>query len=141
MLTSAPALLISLAIATVQPVPAGTDEGPESIAALYFAPLESTEAPRVVKSSRLERSGPITLAQSIGKVEEALANCKALRLQMETLIGDDYGSYSVHPDWVEGYKSCLTVRYAEIQEIGDAIDRRQKANSGNQRRINSPSGS
>lgn len=110
-----------------QPIPAGPDDGPEAVAAQYFAPPTSTEVERVTSTARLERAGPITLARSIGKVEDALAECRALRQQMETLIGDNYGSYSVHPDWVEGYKNCLETRFAEIKEIKTAIERREKA--------------
>ncbi|MEM9235063.1 MAG: hypothetical protein AAGA69_12595, partial [Pseudomonadota bacterium] len=127
MLLSLTLSALSAMAMTAQPLPAGPDEGPEAIAAQYFAPPNSKEAQRVVSDRTLERAGPITLARSIGRVEEALAQCKAMRFQMEALIGDNYGSYSVHPDWLDGYQSCLEVRFEEIGDIKDAIDRRQQA--------------
>ncbi|RFB03962.1 hypothetical protein [Parvularcula marina] len=127
MLQSLTISAFALVSAALQPVPAGPDDGPEAIAAQYFAPPSSTKVDRVVTTERLERAGPITLARSIGKVEEALTQCQALRLQMEALIGDNYGSYSVHPGWVDGYKDCLETRFDEIQQVKVAIDRRQQA--------------
>ena len=110
----------------VQPVPAGPDAGPEAISAHYYGPPTTTEAPRVVAKSLLAKAGPIGLARSIGKVDEALAQCKSMRLQMEALIGDVHGSYTVHPDWVAGYQSCLEVRFDEIKDVREAIDARQQ---------------
>ena len=109
-----------------QPMPANPDDGPESRAAHYFAPPDSTEAQNVVDTSRLGYAGPITLARSIGLVEDGLGQCVTMRKQMEELIGDTYGSYSVHPDWVDSYQSCLQTRHQEIKEIGTAISKRQK---------------
>ena len=50
-----------------------------------------------------------------------------MRLEMEALIGERHGSYSVHPDWVAGYQSCLQTRFAEINAIGKAIKTREQA--------------
>lgn len=121
-------LLAAVAALTLsnQPVPASADDGPESRAAHYFAPPDSTEAEHVLDTSRLDYAGPITLARAIGLVEEGLGQCVTMRKQMESLIGDTYGSYSVHPDWVDGYQSCLRARHQEIKEIGNAITKRQK---------------
>jgi hypothetical protein len=100
--------------------------GPEEVAAEYFAPPETTDVPRVVTAEGLRGAGAIALATRLGEVQAALAGCKRLRFEMEALIGDTYGSYSVNPGWLNRYQNCLVARNQEQRLIGTAIDERRR---------------
>lgn len=120
--------MISAAIA--EPTPAPTDDGREAVAAHYFAPPDTTAVQSVLDDQALRDAGIVSLARAIGSVEDALASCKTIRYQMTSLIGDNYGSYSVHPDWVEAYRNCLTTRFDETGRLKTAIDARRQALMG-----------
>lgn len=116
----------ALALSSVTP-PSGEPAGPEEIAARYFAPPPSLVTQTVFDDSDVAGAGALTLASTLGEVEEALALCKRMRYQMEALIGDTYGSYTVHPGWLKAYQECILTRDAEVKRLGAAIDARERA--------------
>ncbi|WOI54604.1 hypothetical protein [Parvularcula sp. LCG005] len=118
------ALTLSAAVAQTE---LQEDLGPEELAGLFFAPPESTDATVLVTEDDLQGAGAFVLASRLGRVERALSDCKTLRYQMETLIGASMGSYSVHPEWINRYKSCIVQRNEEVKLIGSAIKAQQSA--------------
>ncbi|ADM09837.1 hypothetical protein PB2503_08919 [Parvularcula bermudensis HTCC2503] len=125
MMSSMPILMAVFLV--TQPTAPGIDNGPEEIAGTYFGPPETVEAASVINDAEAEELGPIALAERIGEVDTQLASCQTLRLQMTALIGDTYGSYSVHPDWVRAYKNCIVARWDEIQLLGRVIEAKEQA--------------
>lgn len=119
------ATLLLMASMDIAPAPAAPEEGPESVAAHYFAPPTQTDAVALISEPELAAAGPISLSFEMREVEQGLKACTAMRTQMETLLGDKHGSYSVHPDWVEGYQNCLLTRYDEILTLGDTLMTRE----------------
>ena len=127
-LSTAAALLLGTAAAQdfttdVDPRP---DGGLEEISAVYFAEPPQEEAAEAVSAETLDGAGAVALAISLGRVEEALEECRGLRRDMQRLIGDTYGSYSVNPGWLKRYQSCVLARSEETRAIGTAIRLRQR---------------
>ena len=101
--------------------------GMEEAAALYFAPPPTEAAEAAIDVDRLSDAGTVQLAIALGQVEEGLSACQDLRRQMQVLIGDDYGSYSVNPGWLRRYQACVVARSQEVRAMGAAIRARQTA--------------
>lgn len=99
--------------------------GLEEASALYFAPPPTEQAEPVLATDRLLDAGTVQLAIALGQVEEGLTACQALRREMQALIGDTYGSYSVNPGWLRRYQSCVVTRAEEVRAVGKAINARQ----------------
>ena len=99
--------------------------GMEEAAALYFAPPPTEEAEAAIDTARLPEAGTVQLAIALGQIEEGLAACQDLRRQMQSLIGDTYGSYSVNPGWLRRYQACVVARAEEVRAAGAAIRARQ----------------
>ena len=128
-LLAALAALSGAAQAQVQGFGADVDEtaggGMEEAAALYFAPPPTEAAEAAIDTDRLSDAGTVQLAIALGQVEDGLAACQELRRQMQALIGDDYGSYSVNPGWLRRYQACVVTRAQEARAVGQAIRARQ----------------
>lgn len=103
------------------PAPAGDDQGPESIAATYFAPPDAVAFTPTIDEAQLSSGGVVAVARAIGAAEQALAQCQSYRFQMEALIGDTFGSYTVHPDWMTLYQNCLLTRHEEVTTLKRVI--------------------
>ena len=99
--------------------------GMEEAAALYFAPPPTEEAEAAIDTDRLGEAGTVQMAIMLGRVEEGLDACVALRREMQQLIGDDFGSYVVNPGWLRRYQACVVRRAEEARAVGGAVRARQ----------------
>ena len=128
------ALLAALAVlptAALADGPGGVvDETPgggmEEAAALYAVAPPTEEAGAVVDEASVAEAGTVQLAALLGQVEAGLEACRTLRREMQALIGDEHGSYSVNPGWLRRYQSCVLRRAGETRALGDAIGARQR---------------
>ena len=126
-------IIAALAALPGMAVAQGTGEAPdetpgggmEEAAALYFAPPPTEEAKPAIDQARLVDAGTVRLAIMLGQVEDALGACQALRRDMQDLIGDTYGSYSVNPGWLRRYQACVLARSDEVRAIGRAVNARR----------------
>lgn len=109
--------------ATLDETPEG---GLEEAAALYFAPPADEEPMPAIDIAGVENAGAVALAIALGRVEEGIQACQDLRDEMQQLIGDTYGSYSVNPGWLRAYQNCLLRRGEEADAIEAAIEARQR---------------
>ena len=99
--------------------------GMEEAAALYFAKPDTEDADAAIDQTRLGDMGTVQLAIALGQVEDGLSACQTLRREMQSLIGDTYGSYSVNPGWLRRYQDCVLTRAEEVRAVGRAIRARQ----------------
>ena len=124
------ALLLCTAPAAAQITGGALDETPEGgleeAAALYFAPPPDEEPLPAIDLAEVENAGAVALAIALGRVEEGIGACQDLRDEMQQLIGDTYGSYSVNPGWLRTYQNCLLRRGEEADAIDTAIEARQR---------------
>ena len=124
------ALSLAAAPAAAQVQGGVLDETPEGgleeAAALYFAPPPDEEPMPAIDLDEARNAGAVALAIALGRVEEGIAACRDLRDEMQQLIGDSYGSYSVNPGWLRTYQNCLLRRGEEADAIDTAIEARQR---------------
>ncbi|GGD01284.1 hypothetical protein [Aquisalinus flavus] len=92
----------------------------------YKAPPESETAEPVVEPSQLRYASEIDMNRALSAVEEGLRSCVDLRQQIESRIGETYGSYSVHSGWLRAYNACVLQRHRDIRTVGDAIEARRR---------------
>ena len=118
------------ATATAQISRAPIDETPpgglEEAAALYFAPPTDEAVQDAIDLEATRNAGAVALAIALGQVEQGMDACRELRLEMQELIGDTYGSYAVNPGWLRTYQNCLVRRGEEADAIREAIEARQR---------------
>lgn len=92
----------------------------------YKAPPESEKAEPVVEPSQLRYASEIDMNRALSAVEEGLGSCIDLRRQIESRIGDNFGSYSVNPGWLRAYNACILQRHKDIRTVGNAIEARRR---------------
>lgn len=101
--------------------------GPEEMAVTYAAPPATEAASPAVTADELSGASAVALAISLGRVETALGECRAIREDVSGLIGDRPGARSVDAGWLRAYQACVLARAGEAKAVGEAIRERQGA--------------
>ncbi len=91
----------------------------------YKAAPDAGALETLFEQDMLEFDTEVNLAVRLNRIEKEIAKCQAVRNDVEKIIGDRPGSYSVDIGWVKVYQNCLVQRRNEMDRLLKKVNQRQ----------------
>ena len=91
----------------------------------YKAAPDTGALETLFEQDMLEFDSEVNLAVRLNRIEKEIAKCQVVRNDVEKIIGDRPGSYSVDIGWVKVYQNCLVQRRNEMDRLLKKVNQRQ----------------